>query len=371
MYLPSGSLGTTSPRMAAMPAKSVHKQIFRALLTLSSAALLTRVMGLLNQIVITRRFGAGATMDAYFVASTLPILMAIMLSTSIESSVIPVYARVRIRGKEEASILFSTLLNLLVLGTGLLTLVMLTFREQLIQLSAPALDPFRAALAVNLAPFIFPVLLLMVVISFLECILNAEGQFGWPAYAGLLVPLTTAILVLTLSASEGVVILCIGMLAGLCLQLCMGIVRARRAGLVYRLGMNLRNPELHAILMVAWPAPFSVLINQASPLIDQIFASSLSAGSISALNYSLKLVSVFTGVIFVSVGRAALPYLSRQASLNDMQAFKETLRFYLWVVGIGTTVLAALTFVLAHPLVQILFQRGAFSADDTNNTAIT
>ncbi len=150
MSLSSGSLGTTIPRMAAIPAKSVHKQIFRALLALSSAALLVRVIGMLNQIVVTKRFGAGAEMDAYFVASTLPLLMATLLSSSIESSVIPVYAQVRTQGKEQVSILFSTLLNLLVLATILLTLGMLTFRSQLIQLSAPALDPFRAALAVNL-----------------------------------------------------------------------------------------------------------------------------------------------------------------------------------------------------------------------------
>ncbi len=365
------SLNTTDTNVATNPLQSVHKQIFRALLILSSSALVVRVFGMLNQIVVTSRFGAGATMDAYFVASTLPILVATLLSASIESSVIPVYAQVRTQGKEQASILFSTLLNLLLLGTALLTLVMFAFRDQLIQFSAPALDPFRTTLAVGLAPFIFPVLLLMVVINFLECILNTEGQFGWPAYADLLVPLTIAIFVLTLGRSEGVVILCIGMLVGLCLEICVVIVRARRAGLVYRFRMNLRSPPLRAILMVAWVAPFSVLINQASPLIDQMFASSLSAGSISALNYSLKLVSVFTGVIFVSVGRAALPYLSRQASTNDMKAFKETLRFYLWIVGVGTTVLAALTLVLAHPLVRILFQRGAFTAADTNHTAIT
>src|SRR5260370_32027460 len=174
-----------------------------------------------------------------------------------------------------------------------------------------------------------------------------------------------------LGQEEGVVILGIGMLAGLCVQLCVVIVRARCAGLVYRPGINLRNPELRSILMVAWIAPFSILISQASPLVDQVFASSLSAGSISALNYALQLVGVFTGVIFVSVGRAALPFLSQQAFRDDMKAFKGTLRFYLWVIGIGTAVLAALMLVLAHPLVHILFQRGAFSAHDTNRTAST
>src|SRR6266567_2747287 len=219
MSLSSGSLSsTTTTRMAAMPAKSVHKQIFRALLTLSSAALLARGMGMLNQIVVTSRFGAGATMDAYFVASTLPILMATMLSTSVESSVIPVYARVRMNGKEQASRLYSTLLNLLVLGTAILTLVMLAFSAQLTHLSAPSLDLYSTALAVSLTPLIYPAMLLMVVISLLECILNTEGQFGWPAYAGLLVPFTTAVLVLTLGRTGGIAILCIGMLAGLCLQ---------------------------------------------------------------------------------------------------------------------------------------------------------
>src|SRR5205823_360928 len=62
---------------------------------------------------------------------------------------------------------------------------------------------------------------------------------------------------------------------------------------------------------------------------------------------------------------------SRQVAINDMKAFKETLRLYLWAVGIGTIILSALMLVLAHPLVQILFQRGQFSADNTNHTATT
>ena len=61
------------------------------------------------------------------------------------------------------------------------------------------------------------------------------------------------------------------------------------------------------------------------------------------------------GVIFASVGRAVLPDLSRQAAVKDMQAFKETLRLYVWAVGIGTMILTAFMIVLAHPIVRILF----------------
>lgn len=363
---------TTSVRMAAIRLKSANSHIFRALLSLASAAVLIRMFGMLNQVVVSSRFGAGATMDAYFVASALPLLLAQLMISAIEAAVIPVYARVRSQGdKEQASLLFSTILNLLLVGTALLSLIMFIFHQQLILFSAPALDPLRRGIANSLAPIIDPVLLLMVVIGFLECILNTEGQFGWPAYAGLLVPLTTAILVLTVGSSLGVIMLCIGMIAGLCLQLCAFIFRARRAGLTYRLVLDIRSAEIRTILISAWPVLIGALIGQASPLVDQMFASFLTAGSISALSYSLKIISVFSGVIFTSAGRAALPYLSRQAAIKDFKSFKETLRLYLWIVGIGTGVLSAILLIFAHPIVHILFQRGAFSSQDTDRTSVT
>ncbi len=363
---------SSSAHIAAIRLKSANKYIFRALLSMASAALLTRMMGMLNQVIVTSRFGAGATMDAYFIATTFPTLLAYLLISSIETAVIPVYARVRAQeGKEQASILFSTLLNLLLVGATLLTLVLFVFRRQVVLFSAPALDPFRLGLAINLAPFTYPVIIPMIVIGFLECILNTEGQFGWPAYAGLLVPLTTGVLVLVSGSAHGVMVFCIGTIIGLCLQLCTFLIRVRNARIVYRPVLALRSPALAQILLAAWPVLLGSLISQASPLIDQIFASFLSVGSISALSYSLKLVSVCSGVIFASVGRAALPYLSRQAAGNDMPAFKGTLRLYLWVVGLSTTALSVILLFLAHPLVQLLFQRGAFSAEDTNLTATT
>lgn len=369
MSLSSGPLSNTSAHLIAVRLKGANRQIFRAFLRIASATLLIRVMGMVSQIVISGHFGAGATMDAYFVASGLPLLLASLLTSAIDGSVVPVY--VRTRRKDQSSALFSTMLNLLLISIIVLTLILVFFRQQAIFLVAPALDPFRKELAISLTPVIFPVLLVMVVNGFLECLLNVEGQFGWPAYAGIMVPFTITLLVLVLGSTPGVVILCIGTLIGQCLQLGVLIVRAHRAGFAYRPVIHLRHPALALILIAALPELFDGLISQASPLVDQIFASFLTAGSISALSYSLKLVSVFSGVIFAATGQAALPYLSRQATIRDMHGFKATLRLYLWAVAIGTTILAAFVLVLAHPIVQILFQRGAFTAEDTDRTART
>jgi len=334
--------------------------------------MLVRVMGMLNQFLVSARFGAGATMDAYLVASLTPVLVAQLLVSALENAVIPVYMRVRTNGsKAQTSVLFSTVLNILLFSSAVLTLLLFVFRRQMIFFSAPALDPVRSQLAIGITPVLLPVLFLTIMIGFLECILNAEGQFGWPAYAGMLVPLTTAILVLVLSQSQGVLALCYGMVLGLCLQLCVFIIRAKRAGLRYHPIIDWHIPELRTILLIAWPALFGSVISQISPLVDQVFASSLTTGSISAINYSLKLISIPSSVIAISVGRAAVPFLARQAAANDMNAFKNTLRLYLWAIGIGITLLSIGMLVLAHPLVRILFQHGQFSPDDTNRTAVT
>src|SRR5438874_7732186 len=128
---------SSSKGQMRMILKSADTKIFRALLSIASEALLIRVMGMFNQIIVTARFGEGATMDAYFVASSLPIILAHLIDGAVEASVIPGYARVRARGgSEQASKLFSTLLNLLVICSALLTVAMLIFRHQVILISA-------------------------------------------------------------------------------------------------------------------------------------------------------------------------------------------------------------------------------------------
>jgi putative peptidoglycan lipid II flippase len=239
---------TTTAHLAAVRLKSANKYIFRALLSLASANLLIRIFGLLNQVVITASFGQGATMDAYYVATLLPTTLAQLLASGLEASMIPVYSRVLVKeGRKKASRLFSTLLNLLFLGLLAFTIILLLLRNQMIFLSAPALASYSQQLAANLTPLVFPVLLFMSLNSFMECLLNSEGQFGWPAYAGILVPLTTVTFVLLGAHSTGVVMLCAGTLVGQVFQLGVILIRARRAKLVYQPILDLHNPELAAI----------------------------------------------------------------------------------------------------------------------------
>lgn len=369
----SQQLHTTSARLIAVRIRSANKHIFRALLSLASANLLIRVIGLLNQIIVSAKFGQDQHMDAYYVAALIPTTLAPMLASSLEASVIPVYARLRTRGtREQISKLFSTLLNLLIIGCTIFTLVILIFKTPLLGLVDPGsqqTEPHAFVMAQDLAPFIFPVLGLMTINSFMECLLNAEGKFGWPAYAGLLVPLTTATCVLIGGNSLGVLMLCVGSIIGQLFQLGVIIYRAHKTNIVYKPLLELGIPELKPILSAAWPALFAGVISMASPIVDTFFGSYQPEGTITALNNALKLNGVPTGVLFAAVGRAALPYLASQAAIKDMKAFKGTLRLYLWIVGLITLLLTAVMTFGAWPIVFIIFKHGRFSIQDVSQTS--
>jgi murein biosynthesis integral membrane protein MurJ len=353
--------------------RKTHRQILRALVSLMSAAFLLRAGGMVNQLVVSARFGTGAAMDAYFVAVAFPLLFIQLIRSAIEAGVVPIYSQLCLHASRDVtSRLFSTLLNGLVLCLIPLTVLLLFLRFSLIRVSAPGLDVARLAQAVALAPLLYLVVPLSLIVGLLECILNAEGQFGWPAYAALLVPLSTALLTVLGGRTVGVQILCIGTLLGTFFQFLTICFCVRQTHLRYQLVLDVRHPALATILRTFWPVLIGALVSQGSPLVDQIFASMLPEGSISALNYALKLVSLFSGIIFVSVGRAVLPFLSRQVALPDpgYRAFKAMLRLSVWCLSLTILGFSVLVFLLARPVVQLLFQHGAFTTEDTQHTVV-
>jgi putative peptidoglycan lipid II flippase len=365
------SLSHTGDSQVIAQAKATRAYITRALLSLISAALLLRLGGMVNQIVVSATFGAGAEMDAYFVAAAFPLLLVQLLSSAIEAAVIPIYSRERLHAsQQDVARLFSTLLNGLLLLAPVLAGLLLLLRGPLVHFSAPGLDTENTAQALLLTPLLYLAVPLSLLIGLLECVLNAEGQFGWPAYAGLLVPLTTAILTMLGGHTYGIQMLCLGTLMGTLFQLLMVIVRVYRSRLPYQFVLDLRHPGLAPIARALWPLVLGALLSQGSPLVDQVVASLLPTGSISALNYALKLVSLFSGIIFVSSGRALLPYLARLASSGEptYQAFKATLRLALQGMTLLVLLLSLLTALLARPLIEVLFQHGSFSASDTTST---
>jgi putative peptidoglycan lipid II flippase len=360
---------TASSLAAVTSGSGVHrlnKRIFGALFSLAAAALAARFVGVINQAIISATFGLSPAMDAFFTAQSLPTLITGLIVGSLDVTIVPIYVvAFKNRNDREKSVLFSTIMNALVLFTLVLVAIMLAADRFLLHIVAPSIGAGAATTAAQLAPIVFPILGLNVITGYLNGILNAREQFGLPAFAAVLVPIAMTVgTIWGTRAGIGVTGLAIGLTVGAVLQMVVVLVRAFQARLRYRPVLDWHVPELRQVVTLGAPILVGNVLIMANPVVDQIVASTLGPGVISGINYALKIVDIFVVLMFASAARAIFPYFSHQAAAKNIVGIKNTLRLYAWLIGATTTFLALLAFILAPAIVHILFGHGNFTAQD-------
>ncbi|HKT37369.1 MAG TPA: murein biosynthesis integral membrane protein MurJ, partial [Ktedonobacterales bacterium] len=340
--------------------------------TLASGTIAARALGVFNQSVISAHFGAGIEMDAYFATLALPVLLTNLVVNALGSAIVPVYVRMTKDGRDrEASEVLSTLLNVVLLFVALLTVLTLLFPRAAVRIMAPGASEATITAGAALAPYLFPILLFSTIIGFLTGIANATRRFGFPAFGAMLVPVGIFLGTILLGNTLGVRGLALGQLGGIILQFLLMLVLSRKLKLHYRPFITFRHIEARTALMQFWPMLIGATIGQANSVIDQIIASLLGSGSISALNYALKVISIPITVIFVAYSQAIYPYLSSQAASRDYKSLKSTISLFAWVVGLVTLGISIVFTVFSGPIIHLLFTRGAFSEQDAASTSAT
>ena len=326
---------------------------------------------MINQSIISGRFGAGEAMDAYFATLALPVLITNLVVNALQSSTIPVFIRMRAEGRDrEASEVLSTMLNFVLLLTGLFTAVTLLFPRLAVEAMAPGVSAATINIGVQLTPWIFPILLFNTVIGFLTGIANATRRFGVPSFSAMLVPVGIFIGTVFLGGLFGVTALAMGLMGGTVLQFLLMLLFTRNLQMRYRPFLYLRHPEVLTTVGQFWPMLIGASIGQANPVVDQIVASLLGSGSISTLNYALKVSSIPISVIIIANSQAIYPFLSSQAAARDYKSLKATLGLFIWLVG-GIVLAISLVFIVFSGLiVNILFRHGAFTARDAHVTSL-
>jgi putative peptidoglycan lipid II flippase len=355
---------------------STNGKILRAGLSLFSGRLLVRAASLGLQVVVTYRYGIGTDTDAYNSLYLLITTLAQLIAGGLDAAVIPVLARAQMRSQAYLSALFSTVLNALILLLCACSFALYIFRSQIVIVAAPGLLHAHEVmtLAVSIAPYLIPVLSLITVIAFLETMLNARGEFGWPACAAALAPISTAAVLLAwnylpiAALTHDILVLCIGNLIGLTLHLGAVIIRIYKAGLRYKLQLNLKDPNVQTIARLSVAPVCAALMASIGPVVDQQIASIVGGGTITALSYANRVANIFIFIVFSSVAQAVLPHLAKQA-VESTALFKKTLRLYVWVLGCVAIAFALTLVLFAQPLVQMLFQRGRFSVQATEQVA--
>lgn len=347
--------------------RGVGGRVFAAALTIGLATGVVGFVTFVKDLVIAYRFGTGDEVDAFAIAFTLPFVLISIVTGSLGSTVIPAYVSVRVaRGEDEASRLFSAMLGLGLLLLLALTALLAVIFPHVLPLLASNFEAPKQALTQSLFYVVLPIIILGGCAAMWMAGLNARGVFGAVALAPVVVPLATMIAVLALADRLSGHALALGTLLGFALQFGALAVIWRGLGLTLRPRWSGVTPELDHAVRQYLPALGSMVLMGAITLINQAMAATLGAGSVAALGYGYKIVSLVAGVSTLALATAVLPHFSELVSRRDWTALSRLTRTYVALILALSVPVSLLIFWQSEAIVSLLFERGAFGRDDTH-----
>jgi putative peptidoglycan lipid II flippase len=351
-----------------------NHRILRHTRTVTLVTLLSRFFGYARDLSLAILLGTSLAADAFVIAFRLPnLLRRLMADGAMTSAFIPVYTSYRVERSEAESWDFARrMLWTLATVMAALTLLGVIFAPALVRLFTLASpDPAQWSLAVLLTRITFPYCLLIALTALAGGILNTHRVFGLPASVPIFLNvaiIAAAVLAWATDHPEPAVALALGVLVGGVLQALVQIPALLRRGMPFRFKLGFRHPGIRRVAALMLPAFAGVGIYQVNVLVSTVFASQ-QEGWISALYYADRVMEVVLGAYAISVATVVLPVLSQQAAEKKFTAMRDTLTFSLRNVAFIVVPAAVGLIAVGDPIVRMLFEHRAFSANSTQLTA--
>ena len=355
--------------MSQGPAKPA-RNLLKSLAAVSSMTMVSRILGFIRDTIIARVFGAGIATDAFVVAFRLPnLLRRIFAEGAFSQAFVPILAEYHSQKGDDASRAFiADVAGLLTLVLAVVTLIGVLAAPAIVWISAPgfASDPQRWQLTASLLRITFPYILLISLSALASAILNTWNRFSVPAFVPALLNIAMIgfSLFLTPYFDPPIKVLAWGGLAGGLLQLLYQLPHLKRIGMLVLPRINLRDNGVWRVLKLMAPAILGVSVSQVSMIINTIFASFLTAGSVSWMYYADRLMELPSGVLGVALGTILLPSLSKARANDDHQEYSQLLDWGLRLCVLLVLPCALGLALLAEPLTVALFEYGKFTASD-------
>jgi len=335
----------------------------------SIGTFISRITGLIRLQVIAYFFGYSQATDAFWLAFSLPnLLRALLAEGALSSAFVPVFSEYcSTRGEREAWRLVNNIFSLLLLITGSVVLLGVFFAPFYIPYFAIGFrgNPAQLNLTVYLVQLMWPFLLFISLAALVMAVLNCKGHFTSPAFAPVFFNFSLIISAIILISRVGIYSLAIGVIFGGALQLFVQFPSLIKKGFKYQFIISWKDEGVRRVFKLIVPAILGSITLQISVLITRIFASTLPVGSISGLQYAMRLIQFPLGLFPIALSTVIFPHLSSLAAVKDIEGVRES-------VGMGIKILSFLLIpssvgliMLRKELVAVLFQHGAFSLQDT------
>jgi putative peptidoglycan lipid II flippase len=355
---------------------SEKERVTRAAIQVSGLTLISRALGFVRDMVTAYFLGAGMSADAFFVAFRIPNLLRQLLAEgSLTAAFVPVFTEyLTQRTRDEAFAMARAMFTALILSLLAITLLGEVFSPAIVTVMAPgfAMDPQKFQLTVTLNRIVFPFIFFVSLTALCMGVLNSMRHFMAPALSSavLNVCMISSLYVWGKSWNHPVYGLAAGVFLGGVAQLAFQVPFMRSRGFSFRPSFHFLHPGIKRIMVLMGPAVLGSAVYQLNVLMGTLLASLLPQGSVSYLYYADRVVEFPLGIFAVAFGTAALPSMSRHTADKDMAGLIETFSHSLRLVIFITLPAMTGLIMLRQPIVELLYERGAFSALSTQKTSL-
>jgi len=373
--------GAKRRRGNTLPAVS----LFKAASTVSLLTLVSRITGLVRELLMASVFGVSAMTDAFNVAFRIPNLFRRVLGEgAFSQAFVPVLAATRAEdGDEGAKALIDHVGTLLAWTLVLLCIAGVLGAPWMVWAMASGLQPQGFDAAVTMTRWMFPYIGFMSLVALAGGILNTWKKFAVPAASPVLLNIAL-ILSITLGAPlfkrhgiEPIYAQAAGVMLGGLLQLGIQVPALLRLGLLPRIGVRWSairaawaDPTTRKVARLMLPALLGVSVAQVSLLINTQIASHLATGSVSWITYADRLMELPTALLGVALGVVLMPQLASARAKQDDERYSAMLDWGLRVVVVLSVPCMVALLVFAKPLVAVLYHYGAFADRDVQQTTL-
>lgn len=344
--------------------------LLRSFTTVGSLTLLSRVTGLVRDVLTATYLGAGAVADAFFIAFQLPNLFrSLFAEGAFSAGFVPIFTEILAReGQSKAKQFADDAFAVLAVALLVFSIVMIIAMPVVLFVMAPGFAdiPGQMERTTELARIAFPYLFFVSLTSLQSGVLNAMDRFAAAAAAPVLLNITLIVALLAGVGADGepAIFLAWGVFVAGVAQFIWLAEDCRRIGMRFKLTMPKLTPEVKTLLWRMAPVVFGAGIYQLNLVVNKIVATLISAGAVSWLYYADRVNLLPVGVIGVAIGVALVPLLTRHIQNGDNEGALANQNRAIELSLLFTLPAAAGIAGLAEPITSVLFERGAFSPSD-------
>lgn len=330
----------------------------------------SKLLGFIREVLIASKFGSGMETDTFFIAVTATGLLTTMIGLSINTTMIPILSEVEAKeGKQGKIYHTNNTLNIIYAISLLIVVIGWIAAPIIIRILASGFQGEQFDLAVKLMRIGLPVMFFSCTVYVFRGYLQSEMMFAESGASNFPYNFVYIFFLLFLSNRFGIKGLTIASVLAVASQVTIQIPGIRKTGFRYKLIFDIKDEYIRKLFLLVPPVLIGVAINDINKIIDRTLASNLVTGSISALNYANRLEGIILGVFISAISTVIFPMLSKEASNDNQTGIKKIMGYGINIILVITIPATVGLIVLAGPIVQIAFERGAFNSADTIMTS--